>query len=206
MEDSNTDPDPVNDNEEADAVDEEAAPDEVPAPDELVIDGMTLSVPGLAGDTDDDQPFDPDSDEEELIEIEIPEFVLRLQEQGLISSDLDIAEIAATDGPTYDLGEMSEDEVSALLTRVETDSIRGVVDMAGQLSVHYNDEKKMEMIFDDIYGVDEEAPATEDGKRLEGRSDEIEQMAGRIAARQRNAEQTGPVTEKRRWWGGRSSR
>jgi hypothetical protein len=171
------------------------------SPDELNINGLTVSVPGLSGRAPIEGELIDEADLEaasvgEAIDEEVPAFVQRLLDNGMISSDIDVAEIAATDGPTYQLSELSEEEIDLVLGRVETDGIRAAVDMAGQLIVHYNDEKKIEAFFDQIWDEeDDEQPLVASSDTDEGGVSSESSQSNMVTSASGAAAGTGPRRE-----------
>jgi hypothetical protein len=144
------------------------------------------------GDTDDDQSDGPPQDgpevydelteEGEIVHVE-PErspLVLELEAAGLISEDLLVAELVATDGGSYDLSEMQLHEVFAVLDLVSSEGIRAAVDREGTLVVHYNDEGRMDQVLEQFYGAEPEP-----GDQVRSpETEELEAWADRMADEQ----------------------
>lgn len=129
--------------------DPESDPDEDPGADDVPVAGASADgdeADGAAG----------------AIE-EVPEQVLRLEAAGLLSDDLTVAEVAATDGPTYALDDLDPAVVANLVGRLQSAGIQWAIDGAGSLIVHVNDERRADEVFDEVFGPDgEEASLGDD--------------------------------------------
>ena len=78
----------------------------------------------------------------------------RIAELGYEVDDLAIAEIVATGGPVYGLDEFGDDdeEVRDFLRILEIERVRFVLDRAANLVVHHNDEVKVDVIINRVFG------------------------------------------------------
>ena len=97
--------------------------------------------------------------EGELVEGEAEE-VLTEQAQalisaGLVSEEIDIFDIAATDGPAYELDELTIEQIAELTRQLDARGVRWANDGNLQLLVHRNHERKADEVFDLIFGPDE---------------------------------------------------
>ena len=100
-------------------------------------------------------------DDDEILEGELvedePEEALSPQVEALlaaelISEEIDIFDIAATDGPAYELEGLSVDEISETVHQLNMRGVRWVIDANPQLLVHRNDERKADEVFDLLFG------------------------------------------------------
>ena len=107
----------------------------------------------------------------------MPAFVTALMGKGLISDDLLVAEISATGGPTYALEDMSLADIEALCDHLDGAGVQWVIDRAGQLVVHRNDERRTDSVFEEVFGPDDD-PETADNVAVRT---EVEDMAARMA-------------------------
>ena len=103
-------------------------------------------------------------DEEEILEGELvedgdeeklSEQAQQLAAAGLISEEIDIFDIAATDGPAYELEELTLDQIAELTNSLDARGIRWAIDGNPQLLVHRNHERKADEVFDLIFGPEE---------------------------------------------------
>ena len=126
--------------------------------------------------------YDELTEEGEIVHVE-PErspLVLELEAAGLISEDLLVAELVATDGGSYDLGEMQLDEVFLVLDLVSSEGLRAAVDREGTLVVHYNDEGRMDEVLEQFYGAEPES-----GDQVRSpETEELDAWADRMVAQQ----------------------
>ena len=86
---------------------------------------------------------------------EVSPFQQDLINAGLIAKDVDLFEIVATDGPSYELNEMSIESVVDLCEYLQKENIRWVIDHAGQMFVHGNDERRADEAFDAVFGPED---------------------------------------------------
>lgn len=91
---------------------------------------------------------------ESVIE-EVSPFQQGLINAGLIAKDVDLFEVVATDGPSYELNEMSIESVVDLCEYLQKENIRWVIDHAGQMFVHRNDERRADEAFDAVFGPED---------------------------------------------------
>ena len=103
-------------------------------------------------------------DDDEILEGELVEdnpedamspLVEALASAGLISEEIDIFDIAATEGPAYEIEELSVDQISETVFQLDTRGVRWAIDGNPQLLVHRNDERKADEVFDLIFGPEE---------------------------------------------------
>ncbi len=103
-------------------------------------------------------------DDDEILEGELVEddpedamspLVRALVSVGLISEEIDIFDIAATEGPAYEIEELSVDQISETVFQLDTRGVRWAIDGNPQLLVHRNDERKADEVFDLIFGPEE---------------------------------------------------
>ena len=103
-------------------------------------------------------------DEDEILEGELvegnDEGTLSDQAQalmavGLVSEEIDIFDIAATDGPAYELDDLTVDQIVELTSQLDARGIRWAIDGNPQLLVHRNHERKADEVFDLIFGPEE---------------------------------------------------
>lgn len=103
-------------------------------------------------------------DEDEILEGELvegnDEETLSDQAQalmavGLVSEEIDIFDIAATDGPAYELDDLTVDQIVELTNQLDARGIRWAIDGNPQLLVHRNHERKADEVFDLIFGPEE---------------------------------------------------
>ena len=103
-------------------------------------------------------------DEEEVLEGELVEGEVeeQLSEQaqqlasaGLISDEIDIFDIAATEGPAYELDNLTIEQIAELTNRLDSRGIRWAIDGNPQLLVHRNHERKADEVFDLIFGPED---------------------------------------------------
>ncbi|HAX06195.1 MAG TPA: hypothetical protein DCX77_11000 [Acidimicrobiaceae bacterium] len=92
-----------------------------------------------------------EGDEEEAL----TEQAQALLSAGLISEEIDIFDIAATDGPAYELDELTIEQIAELTTQLDARGVRWAIDVNPQLLVHRNHERKADEVFDLIFGPDE---------------------------------------------------
>ncbi|MDP6862767.1 MAG: hypothetical protein QGH80_03685 [Acidimicrobiales bacterium] len=74
---------------------------------------------------------------------------------GLVSEEIDIFDIAATDGPAYELDDLTVDQIVELTSQLDARGIRWAIDGNPQLLVHRNHERKADEVFDLIFGPEE---------------------------------------------------
>lgn len=86
---------------------------------------------------------------------EVSPFQRGLIKAGLIANDVDLFDVVATDGPSYELDEMSIESVVDLCEYLEKESIRWVIDHAGQMFIHRNDERRADEAFDAVFGPED---------------------------------------------------
>ncbi|MDG2113167.1 MAG: hypothetical protein P8N02_11195 [Actinomycetota bacterium] len=135
---------------------------------------------------------DPVETDQQLEAPEVPEFVQALMDAGLISDDLHAAEIAATAGPTYELDELDMVTIDHLCACLDSAGAQWVIDRAGTLVVHRNDERRADAVFVELFGPEEEVEDdSPDTRQLRG---EVEALAAQVVA-----PPVDPV-EKKRWW------
>ena len=103
-------------------------------------------------------------DDDEILEGELVEdnpedamspLAKALVSAGLISEEIDIFDIAATEGPAYEIEELSVDQISETVFQLDTRGVRWAIDGNPQLLVHRNDERKADEVFDLIFGPEE---------------------------------------------------
>ncbi|MED5293270.1 MAG: hypothetical protein VYB56_05385 [Actinomycetota bacterium] len=103
-------------------------------------------------------------DEDEILEGELvegnDEETLSDQAQalmavGLVSEEIDIFDIAATDGPAYELDDLTVDQIVELTNQLDARGIRWAIDGNPQLLVHRNHERKADEVFDLIFGPED---------------------------------------------------
>ena len=103
-------------------------------------------------------------DDDEILEGELVEenpedamspLVKALVSAGLLSEEIDIFDIAATEGPAYEIEELSVDQISETVFQLDTRGVRWAIDGNPQLLVHRNDERKADEVFDLIFGPEE---------------------------------------------------
>ena len=75
---------------------------------------------------------------------------------GLLSEEIDIFDIAATEGPAYELDGLSVDQIEEITKQLDNRSVRWAIDGNPQLLVHRNHERKADEVFDLIFGPEEE--------------------------------------------------
>ena len=78
-----------------------------------------------------------------------------LMAAGLVSEEIDIFDIAATDGPAYELDDLTVDQIVELTSQLDARGIRWAIDGNPQLLVHRNHERKADEVFDLIFGPEE---------------------------------------------------
>ena len=78
-----------------------------------------------------------------------------LMAAGLVSEEIDIFDIAATDGPAYELDDSSIDQIVELPGQLDARGIRWAIDGNPQLLVHRNYERKADEVFDLIFGPEQ---------------------------------------------------
>ena len=78
-----------------------------------------------------------------------------LMAAGLVSEEIDIFDIAATDGPAYELDDLSIDQIVALAGQLDARGIRWAIDGNPQLLIHRNYERKADEVFDLIFGPEQ---------------------------------------------------
>ena len=78
-----------------------------------------------------------------------------LMAAGLVSEEIDIFDIAATDGPAYELDDLSIDQIVELPGPLDARGIRWAIDGNPQLLVHRNYERKADEVFDLIFGPEQ---------------------------------------------------
>ena len=86
---------------------------------------------------------------------EVSPFQRGLIKAGLIANDVDLFDVVATDGPSYELDEMSIESVVDLCEYLEKESIRWVIDHARQMFIHRNDERRADEAFDAVFGPED---------------------------------------------------
>ena len=74
---------------------------------------------------------------------------------GLLSEEIDIFDIAATEGPAYELDGLSIDQIEEITKQLDNRSVRWAIDGNPQLLVHRNHERKADEVFDLIFGSEE---------------------------------------------------
>ena len=74
---------------------------------------------------------------------------------GLLSEEIDIFDIAATEGPAYELDGLSIDQIEEITKQLDNRSVRWAIDGNPQLLVHRNHERKADEVFDLIFGPEE---------------------------------------------------
>ena len=74
---------------------------------------------------------------------------------GLLSEEIDIFDIAATDGPAYELDDLTIEQIAELTNRLDSSGIRWAIDGNPQLLVHRNHERKADEVFDLIFGPED---------------------------------------------------
>ena len=74
---------------------------------------------------------------------------------GLLSEEIDIFDIAATEGPAYELDGLSIDQIEEITKQLDNRSVRCAIDGNPQLLVHRNHERKADEVFDLIFGPEE---------------------------------------------------
>ena len=74
---------------------------------------------------------------------------------GLLSEEIDIFDIAATEGPAYELEGLSVDQIEEITKQLDNRSVRWAIDGNPQLLVHRNHERKADEVFDLIFGPEE---------------------------------------------------
>jgi len=103
-------------------------------------------------------------DEDEILEGELvegndeetlSEQAHALMAVGLVSEEIDIFDIAATDGPAYELDDLTVDQIVELTNQLDARGIRWAIDGNPQLLVHRNHERKADEVFDLIFGPEE---------------------------------------------------
>ncbi|MAW72478.1 MAG: hypothetical protein CL422_11900 [Acidimicrobiaceae bacterium] len=97
--------------------------------------------------------------EGELVEGPLEESMSRqveaLTAAGLISEEIEIFDLAATEGPAYEIEGLTVDDISEITHQLDKRSVRWVIDTNPQLLVHRNDERKADEVFDLIFGPEE---------------------------------------------------
>ena len=78
-----------------------------------------------------------------------------LMAAGLVSEEIDIFDIAATDGPAYELDDLSIDQIVELTSQLDARGIRWAIDGNPQLLIHRNYERKADEVFDLIFGPEQ---------------------------------------------------
>ena len=78
-----------------------------------------------------------------------------LSGSGLLSEEIDIFDIAATEGPAYELDGLSIDQIEEITKQLDNRSVRWAIDGNPQLLVHRNHERKADEVFDLIFGPEE---------------------------------------------------
>ena len=78
-----------------------------------------------------------------------------LMAAGLVSEEIDIFDIAATDGPAYELDDLSIDQIVELTGQLDARGIRWAFDGNPQLLIHRNYERKADEVFDLIFGPEQ---------------------------------------------------
>ena len=74
---------------------------------------------------------------------------------GLLSEEIDIFDVAATEGPAYELDGLSIDQIEEITKQLDNRSVRWAIDGNPQLLVHRNHERKADEVFDLIFGPEE---------------------------------------------------
>ena len=74
---------------------------------------------------------------------------------GLLSEEIDIFDIAATEGPAYELEGLSIDQIEEITKQLDNRSVRWAIDGNPQLLVHRNHERKADEVFDLIFGPED---------------------------------------------------
>ncbi|HAA65576.1 MAG TPA: hypothetical protein DCY36_01545 [Acidimicrobiaceae bacterium] len=74
---------------------------------------------------------------------------------GLLSEEIDIFDIAATEGPAYELDGLSIDQIEEITKQLDNRGVRWAIDGNPQLLVHRNHERKADEVFDLIFGPEE---------------------------------------------------
>ena len=74
---------------------------------------------------------------------------------GLVSEEIDIFDIAATNGPAYELDDLSIDQIAELTGQLDARGIRWAIDGNPQLLIHRNHERKADEVFDLIFGPEQ---------------------------------------------------
>ena len=74
---------------------------------------------------------------------------------GLLSEEIDIFDIAATEGPAYELDGLGIDQIEEITKQLDNRSVRWAIDGNPQLLVHRNHERKADEVFDLIFGPEE---------------------------------------------------
>ena len=74
---------------------------------------------------------------------------------GLLSEEIDIFDIAATEGPAYELDGLSIDQIEEITKQLDNRSVRWAIDGNPQLLVHRNHERNADEVFDLIFGPEE---------------------------------------------------
>ena len=74
---------------------------------------------------------------------------------GLLSEEIDIFDIAATEGPAYELDGLSIDQIEEITKQLDNRSVRWAIDGNPQLLVHRNHERKADEVFDLIFGPED---------------------------------------------------
>ena len=92
-----------------------------------------------------------DGEEEEVLSEQVQSLIAI----GLVSEEIDIFDIAATDGPAYELDELTIEQIAELTTQLDARGVRWAIDVNPQLLVHRNHERKADEVFDLIFGPDE---------------------------------------------------
>lgn len=141
-------------------------------------------VEGSGSEVGDEEEVEPDDPP-------LPEFVQALIAADLISDDLDVAEISATSGPTYDLDELDVETVDSLCAHLDGAGAQWAIDRAGSLVVHRNDERRADAVFVELFGPDDELADSPEAREVRG---EVETLAARVETRP-----VDPV-QRRRWW------
>ena len=78
-----------------------------------------------------------------------------LMAAGLVSEEIDIFDIAATDGPAYELDDLRIDQIVELAGQLDARGIRWAIDGNPQLLIHRNYERKADEVFDLIFGPEQ---------------------------------------------------
>ena len=74
---------------------------------------------------------------------------------GLLSEEIDIFDVAATEGPAYELDGLSIDQIEEITKQLDNRSVRWAIDGNPQLLVHRNHERKADEVFDLIFGPED---------------------------------------------------